>query len=173
MSEYILMHGTFVEMNDDELYHYGVKGMRWGVRRAIKQLSKATTSEDRDNAIAALNKHKAKASRQMEKLAVKRPKLEKAYTKAVTKHDPKIAKLERKKSKLQRRASGVLTSNKKAAKLLGKANVVDLKIDKLKAKSVTAKAAIAKNDHMTALFKQGVTDIDSALASVGRQYVNG
>ena len=43
-----------------ELYHYGVKGMRWGVRRAQKKLAKATTKEDRDKAIAALKKHKEK-----------------------------------------------------------------------------------------------------------------
>lgn len=32
MAEYILIHGTFYEV-DDELQHAGVKGMKWGVRK--------------------------------------------------------------------------------------------------------------------------------------------
>ena len=40
MSRYVLYNGTFVDEN--ELYHYGVPGMRWGVRRA---LSKSASNE--------------------------------------------------------------------------------------------------------------------------------
>lgn len=164
---------NYIITSKNELYHYGVPGMRWGVRRATKQLQKATTSEQRDKAITSLNKHREKTSKQIAKLNAKRPKLENAYTKAVTKIDPKIAKLERKKAKLGRRAGSVFTSDKKTVKLVEKRRALDLKIEGLKAKSDTAKAAIANNDRMTSLFKQGLTDIDTALASAGKKYVNG
>ena len=35
-----------VVKHSDELKHYGVKGMRWGIIRAQKKLSRATTDED-------------------------------------------------------------------------------------------------------------------------------
>lgn len=171
MSNYYIYNGSLY--TSDELAHYGVKGMRWGIRRATKQLQKATTGEQRDKAVASLNKHRAKASKKIEGLNAKRPKLEKAYTKTLVKLDPKIAKLERKRAKLSRRASGIFTSERKASKLLEKRDIVDLKLEDLRSRSHTAKAAIAANDHMISLFKQGVSDIDSALASVGRKYVNG
>lgn len=171
MSKYIMHNGEFY--NKDELIHYGVLGMRWGVRRATKQLSKASTAEKRDKAVASLNKHRTKATKKVEKLATKRTKLEKAYDNAITKIDPKIAKLEMKKASLGRRANSIFTSERKAEKLLAKRNTLDLKIEGLKSRSDSAKAAIAQNDHMTAMFKRGIADIDSALASAGKKYVNG
>lgn len=171
MSNYIIHNGTFYD--SDELAHYGVPGMKWGVRRATKQLQRATTGEERDRAVASLNKHRAKIMKKISKLTAKGEKMAREHTKALTKLDPKIAKLERKKHKLTKKAGGMFTSDKKAEKLLQKTKALDLKISGLKAKSDTIKAAVAKNERMTSLFKNGLSDVDSALASAGKKYVNG
>ena len=85
----------YIYARDGELMHYGVKGMKWGVRRASKQLSKATTNEERDRAISKLEKHRSKASAKIDKLTKKQPKLQKKVDKAIQKNDVKAAKIDR------------------------------------------------------------------------------
>ena len=65
--------------SEEELMHYGVLGMKWGVRRASKQLSGATTKEGRAKAKASLDKHYAKASKKLNKYS---KKVDKNLTKA-------------------------------------------------------------------------------------------
>lgn len=160
-------------MQQNELQHYGVKGMRWGIHRATKKLSGASTQEDRDKAVASLNKHRAKAVAKVAKLEKKVPKLEKAYDKAVTKTDVKAAKLEQKRSKYTKKATGLFTSDRQASKYLAKAQLMDMKVKDLKSHSDRAKAEMAKNERMRELFNKGISDIDSTLTSAGRKYING
>lgn len=160
-------------MQQNELQHYGVKGMKWGIIRAKKKLAKASTSEDRDKAVAKLNKHRTKAVAKVSKLEKKVPELEKAYNKAVLKTDVKAAKLEQKRSKYTKKATGLFTSDKKATKYLAKAQLMDMKVKDLKAHSDRAKAEMAKNERMRELFNKGISEIDATLASAGRKYING
>ena len=61
--DYILTpDGKLHTIKHDELCHYGVKGMKWGIRRAQKQLSKATNSSAENRAFSKLQKHRANGS---------------------------------------------------------------------------------------------------------------
>lgn len=160
-------------MQQNELQHYGVLGMKWGIRRGRKQISRATTREEYEKGVSTLTKHRAKASKKVAKLEKKGVKIDKAYNKAVLKTDVKIAKMEKKRYKLERKADSRFTSEDKAAELLGKAAILDRKIDKLNVQSSKAKSAYAKNERMKELFNKGISDIDDALTKRGRKYING
>lgn len=158
---------------NEELQHYGVKGMRWGIRRASKQLSTASTKEQREKAVASLQKHRAKASAQISKLEKKRPKLEQKVEQRIVKNETKAATLSNKAAKKRRKAYGFLTSQSKSEKLIYKANKLQAKADSLTAKSKKAKSELTKNETMQSAFKKGINEIDQALVGKGRKFING
>lgn len=175
-----------VAQQNDELYHYGVKGMQWGVRRATKRLSKATTSGDRDKAVASLKKHKAKATAEIESLQKKRRKLDANLDKSTKKDavksnklETKAAKLDKKIAKNTKKAGSMFTSQKKATELMNKNAALKVKSDTLHAKASTAKAKyekaklkVEKNERMQQAFKRGINDIDKALVDAGKRYMS-
>lgn len=158
---------------NEELKHYGVKGMKWGVRRASNQLSKSTSKEERDKAVARLQKHRTKATNKIAKLESQHVKLQKKSDQYAMKNDIKAQKLKSKAAKKSKKAYGRFTSKNKADKLMYEAGKLNARADAMIAKSETAKAKIAKNEKMTAAFKQGVSTIDKTLIEKGRKYING
>lgn len=157
---------------DNELYHYGVRGMKWGVRRATKQLANATTQAERDKAIATLNKHKEKATAKSNKLKSKHGNLQKYVDKHIQKTDIKVSNMQGRAARTRNKAYGMFTSKNRADKLKYKADKLDARANALKARSDKAKAKLAKNENLTRLFDSGISDIDQALVSAGKRYAN-
>lgn len=117
-SKYILTQNGFVDV--DELYHYGVPGMRWGVIRARKNSA--------DRGIARRQKQNIKLEKKAAKYDVKASKralknIKRGYgdaglvaTKKSAKLNVKAAKLEKKTLKLDSADRKYLKLKRKAAK---------------------------------------------------------
>lgn len=169
MSEYVIYNGSLHDV--DELAHYGVVGMRWGVRRNTRML-KSGDSAKRAKAANALQKHREKGAAKINKLQKKGVKLEMKHEQHIIKNETKAAKLNEKATKQRRKAYGLFVSENKAAKRLGKAQILESKANALTAKANKAKADINKNNAMIKAFEREISNIDTALVSRGKEYIN-
>lgn len=157
---------------NDELYHYGVKGMKWGVRRARKKLASASTSEQKTKAIASLNKHRDKSSAKIDKLNRQTEKMEKRREKQILSTDVKMKKTKAKAAKIRSKAYGRFTSHERSQELEWKANKLDAKADRYLAKVEKTEAKIRKNNTLVKMFEMGINEIDKELINKGRRYVS-
>lgn len=164
------MHQYYTE---EYLQHYGVKGMKWGVRRARKMLSKATSSEQRDKAISSLEKHKAKGTAKVQKLQKKGIKLEEQSERQIIKNETKAARLNAKAARTKNKAYGRFVSADKGQKLLYEADKLEAQANKLLTQSKNAKAKVEANKAIIKSFERELSKIDTAFVEAGKRYVNG
>ena len=166
------MDNAYILTPDGELYHYGVVGMKWGVRRNTKRLS-SDSSAQREKAVKSLKKHRDKASNEIKKLHKTTAKLEKRSENNVVSAEMAAAKLNRQAADYRRRASRRFTSDNKAQKYITKASIAETKAKDLMARVNETKAKINKNKMLISMFEKGIGDIDAALTANGRKYVAG
>ncbi len=147
----------------NELTHYGVLGMKWGVRRSPKQLRAKSGKLAKKNA----------------KLERKKVSIEDKTTKRIGKKQEKIAKLHYKADKKRNKRYGFFTNKEKsdqldydAGKLDAKANKLQGKINAMKGKTASIEAKIKKNKNLMDVYNATADALDSGKIKKGKGFVD-
>ena len=181
------MNNTFYA-NDEELLHYGVLGMKWGVRRSLgkssanERLRKKALNYDKKAAISRKKSEKAHAEYDLErsnKAATKAAKYSKKAAvvkkKALKETDAMSKmKLERKAAKLEYKSAKKNMDAERVSMTTGygiKAAKYAVKSDKLAKKAAKTRLKIATNEVYIAATKQKVKSIPESDLKVGQDYV--
>ena len=163
-----------MSQNNNEIKHYGVIGMKWGVRRANNRLASAKTSKDKEKqtkALDSLEKHRGKITKKLKSLEKQGVKLEKRHNNNITSTNVKVAKLDSEAANLRRKASGIFTSEQRANRLLVKANKVQVKADTMRSAAAQTKAKLEQNKAVRETFKKSLSDVDKTLIANGRKFI--
>lgn len=164
---------TYIVARKDELRHYGVVGMKWGVRRGLSELRESNKTGNKgghNHAVAVLSGHRDKINKKLATLDKKSDKLESKRYKQATKDATKIAKLERKAEKALMK-SYKTKSVEKAEEYKQKSVAWNYKASKLKQKSAKTQVKIEKNNKLKETFKTKLNEINDELVTKGQDFL--
>lgn len=175
------------DINTGELYHYGVKGMKWGVRRANKR---AYQNERYAKKAAKFDLKAAKARRKSEKAhdkydlgGVNRAKRKSAkYATKAARLDKKLLgetnestaiRMERKSAKLKYKAAKLDMKGNSLSRTTGygiRAEAKAKKADKYAQKAAKARYEIANNKRFVDRMKTKVSNLSPEEYAKGKEY---